>query len=438
MMWNALHKYSKNTNGRSLEYSGVHPTKIFLFYFFSCFSLFGNGFNAWTTYQPYCAQTTSAHTDDCFSFSNVPEQKLEITTKESPTFSPFTRPIKTLATTTTRTTTTSTTKTPRTTTTVATVIKRPTSAPIAASTLTPFKPFKFTTFKPFSFFTSKPISTLSSATTELPSATIQFVNSYTTSTTRQPIFSEMQQTISTKLAFAPTFKPFVFTTPRIVASIGTTKAKKYSYAIYNSNLFRSSSTTTTERSTAAIISQSTTIKPSVPAKQFTNVFTNAKDAPGSSTPTKFNLFDLYLGRVSTKSPQRYVIPSFLPLPSQPIGHLSPYTRYTTQATPLLNAYSVIDMLTPKLTAIRSTTQKPTSEQVQQLFQSQVASIGQSLGIENSSYASLDSFITSPKGRVYRYSFSGTTKKVPSSQWIFGYNILLTTAGNLISYEINRF
>lgn len=141
----------------------------------------------------------------------------------------------------------------------------------------------------------------------------------------------------------------------------------------------------------------------------------ATDAVKSSTPTKFNLFDLYLGRASTKPPQRYVIPSFPPLPAQPIGHLSPYTRHTTQATPLLNTYSIPDMLTSNAVALRSTTEKLTAQQIQQQFQSKVTSIGQSLGIQNSSYASLDSFITSPKGRVYRYSFSGTTKKASSLQ-----------------------
>lgn len=400
-------------HSNNLEFNFSYTINIYFCHFLNTYfsfylkkksSLFGNGFHAWTTYAPFCAQTTSSHTDDCFS--NVPQQKVEITTKKTfPTFVPFTRPTETATTTTTVPKTTATTR-------AAVVTKRPKSTPISASTSTPFKPFKFTTFKPFSFFTSNPKSspstsktTTTTTTTELPTATVQFINSYTTATTRQPVFSKAQRTIPTKLAFTPTYKPFEFTTPRASALIGTTKTKKHSYAIYNNNYFTMK--TTTERSTAA------TTKPH---KQFTTKFNTATNAttfgPKITTlPTKFNLFDLYLGRVSTKPPQRYVIPSFPPLPAHPIGHLSPYTRFTTQAPPFSNTYSIPDMLTSKAAAIRFTsTKKPSAEQVQQLFQSKVTSIGQSLGIQNSTYASLDSFITSPRGRVYRYSFSGTTKK----------------------------
>lgn len=388
------------------------------------FRLFGNGFHAWTTYQPYCAQTTSTHTDDCFT--NVPEQKLETTTRKSiPTFAPFTRPTKIS---TTRTTTRTTT-TPKTTSIAPVATKRTTSTPITALTLTPFKQFKFTTFKPFSFTTLKPklapspLTTTTTTTTttkatkptktttKLPAATVQLVNiRHTTSTTRQPAFSKAQQQIPTKLAFAPTYKPFEFTTPRASALISTTKSKKYSFGIYKSSYFTTK--TTTERTATAFTTQSTTSRPTKPSS---NVFTVATNAPKVSTTAKFNVFDLYLGRLSTKPPQRYVIPAFPPLPSQPIGHLSPYKRRSTQATLQPYIYSRPNILISKAAAVETFTEPPPVQQVQRLFQSKVTSIGQSLGIQNSTYASLDSFITSPKGRVYRYSFSGTTTRAPALQ-----------------------
>lgn len=320
---------------------------------------------------------------------------------------------KTLSSTTRTATTFTSSATPKITE-IATQGTRPTGI---SSSLAPFKPFKFTTFKPFSFYTFKSISipsttattTTTPTTTKLPTATaLHFVNSYRTTTpatTRQPVFNNAPRTnVPSNFAFAPTFKPFT--------SIGTTKPKKYSYGIYNRNFFSSTPPPTTARNPS--------IKQTVGPRQSISTFERAKqDAPTDYAPPKFNLFDLYLGRGPTTSPpQSYrlaAVPSFV---SQSFGYRgsSPYMNYTTQATPFLNTYKIPQTLPSKASKIAlTTTQRPSAQQIQQLFKSHVTSIGQSLGIQNSTYASLDSFITSPKRRVYRYSFSGTTKKSPSLQ-----------------------
>lgn len=247
--------------------------------------------------------------------------------------------------------------------------------------MTPFNQFKYSTFAPFSLLTPTQL------TTKYPTATAQFVNYYTTSTTRQPFISttlqpiEKPATISNYLAYAST----QLTTRRVIAPIATKIANNHSIAVIRSSFF----TTTTP-------------KPSVALLNLNNIFTTSTEASKVTATSKFNLFDLYLGRTSTKKPKRYNIPTFAPLPKQPIMHLSPYTTHTTRATPFLNTYSIPDIFKPKTTTV-----KPAAGQAQRLLQAQASSIALSLGIKNSTFLQPYSAATSPKPRIYHYSFSGT-------------------------------
>lgn len=263
-----------------------------------------------------------------------------------------------------------------------TTTQPPTQSPnTLAATLTPFNQFKYSTFAPISLSTQ--------STTKYPTATAQFVNYYTTSTTRKPSTTlhsfERPATISTKLISIPTYSSVQLTTLGAIPSIGTTKSNNRTFAVIRNSYFTS-----------------TTPKPYAHPLQLAYVPTS--EALPASVTTKFNLFDLYLGRTTTKKPERYIIPTFAS-PKQPITHLSPYTPYnsfTTRPTPFLNTYNIPEILKPK-----TSTKKPTPEQLQDQFKAEVVSIAQQLGILNATFNPFDSVKPSTKPRVYRYSFSGT-------------------------------
>lgn len=336
---------------------------------------------------------------------NVPKpQKVETVTNSFPTFVPFT--------TTTRPTPRLTPKptpqptphpTPKPT-------PKPTRSPIPtftqttalistpkpnaiAATLTPFNQFKFSTFAPFSFFTP------TQSTTRYHSATAEFVNYYLTSTTKKPspFITKLQPTETpitapTNLVYFPTTYPTApTTTPRSVAPIATKIVDNHAYAVIRDSWF----TTTTSRPYDAT------------AYKSNSVFSTATAAPVTSSTPKFNLFDLYLGRLTTKKPERYNIPTLAPL-AHPVTHPSPYVVHTTHATPF-NTYGV-----PDIYKIKTTTIKPSAQDVQILFQSQASSIAQSLGIQNFTFPQLNPIGTTSRPRVFRYSFSGT--KSPTNIW----------------------
>lgn len=330
----------------SVVYVARKPLKYPLFF---C-RLFGNGFHAWTTFEPYCKHIPSSYTDECFA-NNIPSGNVEeITKKTIPTFVPFTTVKKT-------TTTTKTTITPK--------------PKTVQSTLTSLNQFKYLTFVPQSLHTpTRP-------TTKYPTA--QFTNNYRKFTTTKPSIGSVQPfspKSTTKLAFSPQS-----TTPRSTPQIRTKTTDKHSYAVIRNSYF--SSTTPRPLSTTQKLSSS----------------------------TKVNLFDLYLNRFTTKKPERYVIPTFATHSRQSVTHSSPYvvsrTTTTTKTAPTsskLNAYAY---------KIKSTTNKPSQDEVQYLFKSKVSKLTQTLGISHSTHTPINADSTTPKPHVWRYSFSGT--KAPASQ-----------------------
>lgn len=237
----------------------------------------------------------------------------------------------------------------------------PTFAPLTtthkpiATTLTPLNQFKYSTFAP-QFAPTQP--------TKYPTATAQFVSYYTT---KNPLL----QQYDTKSLTIP-YKSFPFfgiqsTTPNSIAPIAL-KSMDYSF-----------------NGSTKLINLST-------------------PAPTASS-TKLNIFDLYLGRLTTKKPERYVIPNISP-PKQQLSLANPYGFQTTRAPFALNAYSVADQYRPRLT-----TAKPSSKQVQSIFQSQVKKIARSLGISDAT--GFASVATTPRPFGWGYSFSGT--KAPIAQ-----------------------
>lgn len=344
---------------------------------FKIFRLFGNGFHAWTTF-PYCEHTTSSYTDDCFA--NIEYQNVEnVTKKIFPTFVPFT-PTKFITTTTTTTT------------------KKPITS--VAATLTPLNQFKYSTFAPFSLFTPTP------PTVKYPTVTAQFVNYYTTSTTKRPSFGSLAQFTTTTTTPKPTSASTKFT----FASIPSFALKT------SSSSYPSIGTKTTDSHTFAVVRNNfittTTPRPAFPSIQTASLFATTPRtilAPVQSiATTKLNLFDLYLGRLTTKAPQFYNFPSLLPPKKQAITYGNPYAiqSSTTTASPFLNSYSFSDYFKTK-----STTAKPTTQQIQSLFQTQATKFARSLGIQNTTLylQPTASDTTTRKPRVWRYSFSGTTK-----------------------------
>lgn len=265
-----------------------------------------------------------------------------------------------------------------------------TKKPNTIATLTPLNQFKYSTFSPFALFAP------TQSTKKYPTATAQFVSYYTPSTAKpsfqtfKPITTTKSTTTSVKSTFGSKFQILKTqsTTPKSTIPI-TPKTTKHTFL--NSNYF---STTTTSK---PIFSPVQFAK----ATTASTVITPAK----LSSTTKLNLFDLYLGRLSTKAPERYNIPAIPDLPKRVVTLPSPYTvrTSTTPATFSLNTYS-----TPDYFKTKSTTSKPNPQQIQKLFESQVTKFAQSLGIKNTTHSTLDgNDSTSRKPRVYRYSFSGT-------------------------------
>lgn len=283
--------------------------------------IFGNGFHAWTTYEPYCKSTTSAYIDDCFA----PSQNEIIPTQNNfgnsfTTFASYATNLSPI-------------------TTVQNTISLPPSPP----------------------------------STHLYSQTTQFSSS-------SPPFSKSTQPATASFQPIQTFIP------------------------------------TTPRSTFPPISQTTF---------------------STSSSTKLNLFDFYLNQYSTKKPQKYVIPSFTSHTKEPITFANPYTVRRPTTTPIPNphnTYHIPAALTasPSVLYSSSTSAKP-SQYYQNFFQSQVAKFtnGANLTANNAPIQSYffnpytntyqptistgyttSSIATTPKPRVWRYSFSGLTK--PSS------------------------
>lgn len=363
-------EFSMNIKGKKCDHGRFYyHFSLLLFCFigenFKIFRLFDNGFHAWTTYEPYCKQTTSSYTDDCFA--DVKYQAVEnVTRKILPLLIPFT----TVAT----TTKTTTTKKPK-----------------AAATLAPLNQFKYSTFSPFALYAP------TQPTTKYHTATAQFASYYTPSTAK-PSFGTLAQFTTAKTTKKSTFAPAFlsigtqWTTPRSTPPITT---KTTNHAIIHNHFF----TTTTQR---PILAQNliANLKTTTPSTIVT--------PPKSSSTTKLNLFDLYLGRLTTKTPERYSIP---PLPSHPKRAITSPNPYTARTSTTPASYSQNTYTIPNYFKTKSTTAKPTAQQVQQLFESQVSKITQFLGIQN---ATFDGNVpTSHKPRVWRYSFSGTKPTVHS-------------------------
>lgn len=344
---------------------------------FEIYRLFGNGFNAWTTYEPYCKQTTTSYTDDCFA--NVENQQLENTTRKTfSTFVPFT-----------------TTQKPSTNTNT-----------VATTTLTAFNQFKYSAITPFSTF----------AATN-PTIANKFVKNTKKfdiiATTNRPTFGIASKfnvkptVVPTKSAFTPTFSWFGPKTSvqNSIAPIGQKTTNQHTVAVIRNNFI----TSTTPKPKIVLASNPFAFTFSTPSRSTAIIpSTISTPSPYSST-TKINLFDLYLGRLTTKAPVRYTIPPLSSLSKHAITLPNPYTVRTQSSsaqirnTRFSNTYSFPDYFSTK-----STTPKPSAVQVQSLFEAQATKFAQSLGIpSNSTYQQLTGVATSPRPRVWRYSFSGT-------------------------------
>lgn len=344
------------------------------------FRLFANGFHAWRTYEPYCKYAQSSYTDDCFA--TIEPQKVEnITKKIVPTFVPFTI-----------------------------TTQKPTTV---AATLTPLNQFKYSTFAPLSLFTptQKP-------TTKHLSATAQFVNYYTTSTTKRPLVGLLESsteptTPPPKITYVnsgfPSFldvpvKPHLFAQPfgfPKVSTITTTVATPKPAIVYTQSPgFQKAPPFTTL----------TTPKPaftSIKSADFAKPALNSVAPPSpTASSAKFNIFDLYLNRLTTKAPERYSIPT-IPPPKQPVTFANPYATRALEsaASVFINTYRIPD----NYIQTKPVTSKLSADQVQTLFQSHISKIAQSLGVNTTTYSPSELAQTTPKPkRVWRYSFSGLT------------------------------
>lgn len=319
---------------------------ITLFRLFSSFyRLFGSGWHAWTTYEPYCKEITSSLTDDCFA--NSEPHKLQNITKK-----------------------------------------------LVAPTLASFNQFKYSTPAPF---TTVP------PTKKFLSATAQFVNYYTTSTTERPsfVFTTKSPTIPSKFATQST-------TP---SSVNIKRTNQHTYAVLRNNFF-TTSTTTPKPSFPLIASVGVSNKnfnqlPTPAPQTFFMTKTTTQKPPitkstsKSTSSSKFNLFDLYLGRLTTKAPERYTFPTQAPRSKNSITFGNQYIARPTQATSPIAAPSIsVNSYRLPDNKIQSTTTKPTSKAFQTFFHSQTTNVAQAPRILNATIS------TTPKPRVWRYSFSG--------------------------------
>lgn len=285
---------------------------------FKIFRLFENGFHAWTTYEPYCRQTQSSYTDDCFA--NIAPQKVEnVTKKIIPTFVPFT--------------TTTTTQKPTTTITTTTTV---------AKTLTPLNQFKYSTFAPFS-----PLTPTQKPTTKYPTATAQFVSYYTPTTTKRPSYGTLPQftteattTTPAKLTFATAFpafaaqtKPISFVEQQKLAILQnnffTTSATPKPFSLIQSAGFPSAPITTTTTTT-------TTPKPAF-------VFTQSLGFPQVSQITTR----------TTPKPAAFALSQSLGFPNT-----APIIPTTTTARPSFNLIQSSGFTVAKATTTTKPTQPP--------------------------------------------------------------------------------
>lgn len=303
---------------------------------------------------------------------------------------------------------------PTTTTTTATTITTTKFVPFTTTTQTPkttltaFNQFKDSAFAPFSVFTSTH-PTVSYAT-ETKKSLQNFKKFNIIATTARPTFGIASQ-FNVKPTVAQTksiFPPFSWfgsksSTQNSIAPIATKTANQQTVAVVRNNFFATTATTpTTPKATFASNPYAVTFSP--PTKAPSTISTQSSTA-------KINLFDLYLGRLTTKKPARYTFPTVSPLSNQLITFPSPYTVRTSPSTStqvrsprVLNTYRLPDYFNTK-----STTPKPSSDEVQSVFEAQASRFAQSLGILNiANYQQLTGVATTPKPRVWRYSFSGTT------------------------------
>lgn len=302
---------------------------------------------------------------------------------------------------------------PTTTTTITTTKFVPftTTTQTPKTTLTAFNQFKYSAFAPFSVFTSTYPTT--SYATETKKSLQNFKKFNITATTSRPTFGIASQfnvkpTVAQTKSIFPSFPWFgsKASTQNSIAPIATKTANQQTVAVVRNNYFPTTTTTTTATATtskATFASNPYAVTFSPPTKTPSTILTQSSTA-------KINLFDLYLGRLTTKKPERYTFPTVSPLSKQLITFASPYTVRTspssTQARSprVLNTYSLPDYFNTK-----STTPKPSSDEVQSVFEAQASRFAQSLGILNiANYQQLTGVATSPKPRVWRYSFSGTT------------------------------
>lgn len=328
-----------------------------------------------------------------------------------------------------------------------------------AGTLTPFK---YSTFAPFSQIeptqpTTKFGNYYATSTTQLSS-----FGTLSPFRTKPPVTTAIQRTIATTAATAafPSFG-IQSTTPTQIALIGTKFKNEHTFAIIGDNFlttttkpdsiqtaafsktylspfstiaphtfFTTKATTTIQKPIFPSI-QSTSLSKNilnllptpVPLTSFTMTTTPKLDleliqtaghtktvlnpliqtsAPQTSS-TKFNLFDLYLGRLKTKAPERYSIPTLAPLPKQPVT--KPYIVRTTSSFPSIASPSFhMDTYSLPDNYIKT---KSSTESIQKSFQSEISRIAKSLGFRNTTYLPPLAISTSPKPRVWRYSFSGT-------------------------------
>lgn len=312
--------------------------------------LFGNGFQAWTTYEPYCKDLTSSYTDDCYA-----TDQNEI-------------------------------------------------SPIASSV-------EISTLTSTSFGTTARPITFLQTTFSLPPPTTQQFTSLPSSTYRFPLVSSSNANLST--SFVKPTQPAKPPTPyTLLTSIQSSPAY-------------------------AAITSLQPIQTIVPTTPRTKLSTVASTTLGS---TKWNIFDLYLNQYATKKPQRYEFPPITSNGKQPITFASPYTVRvpTTQIPNRLNTYHVPAALTSfSQPSFVTTTTKPPGY-YQNFFQSQIAKFVNGANVPNVTStkavnpspfqfapftrayqlpstgltSTLASIATTPKPRVWHYSFSGITK--PSS------------------------